>query len=270
MVGYSRWHELKAGLVGLSHDELREKNRYWFAEPMSFDFTVPMLWLINQEFTRRGVAPGWRGVHRFVRFGPLPPKNPTRPGPQRLGETAKRNLLLRWIDLDWLRTELGPEHKTKFRLWQNTFSDSQALAIAAFAKVNRLQSHSGRQRPFAAYEVLQDLAIPKFTRLGLGGLIDSDAGDRRRVAAKRLQSVYRPALEALLNRKVKPITQEELERRMVYCEAIELVGGSPTLAAKAIKWMTGDDVTRQSVHEMKTKLAAQCGFSLRAWKPQRG
>jgi hypothetical protein len=262
-----RWLELNHGWDQKSLPDLRAANVHWFDQPMSLDITAPILWLINQEFTRRGIAPGWRGVQRFVRRGPLPPRSAIPSTPRRLGDVAKKNLMMRWIDLQWLRALLGPDHKTEYRRWQSVFSADHHIAITAFAKVNVLVSHGASiPGPHPAYHVLKQLSVPKRARIGLAGLIDSDAGDRRRVTENRLRDSYRPGVESLMKRDTYALTTEEAERRVLYCEAIELAAGSPTDAAIFFGWITGEQITRQTMHEMRKKLADQCGFKTRAWR----
>lgn len=82
---------------------------------------------------------------------------------------------------------------------------------------------------------------------------------------KRLKTTYRPALEELMTRGRYALTQEAVERRLLYCEAIELAQGRPTDAATYFGWMTGEKVSRQTMHEMRDKLREQCGFKTRAW-----
>lgn len=87
---------------------------------MAFELTQTTLWLINREFTRRGVAPQWRGVPRIVKAAPMPPANPQSVTPRRLGDVAQKNLMKRWIDLEWLRAALGVSHLTKKKSWPYT------------------------------------------------------------------------------------------------------------------------------------------------------
>lgn len=263
-----RWLDVKDGWHTQSIEELRAANAHWFQQPIAFQLTVPVLWLINQEFTRRGVAPGWRGVSRFQRRGRMPP--PATSGPRRLGDAAKTNLMMRWIDLEWLRRELGPGHVTRYRAWQNVFAKGDPEAFTAFAKVCAIVSHGGgKYGPQHAFAVLRDLDVPKRTRIGLAGLIDTDAGSRRSTAEKRLMTTYRPALEQLMERPRHALTPAEVERRLVHCEAIELARGQPTDAAIYFGWMTGEAISRQTMHEMRVKLRDQCGFTTMAWRDRR-
>ncbi len=266
-----RWIELSVGLEALTLIELREKNAHWFSQSIAFELTKPMLWLVNIELTRRGIAPQWRGVPRFVRVARVPPTSPLSAGPRRLGEVAQKNLMKRWIDLDWLRRVLGVSHVTKQKSWQDVFSADDDRAYRAFAKVNLINSHSTERIGPAnsAYEVMYKLDVPDLLRLGLTGLMNRDAGELVHNAGKRLKRTVRPRLEGLMARPAYPLTAEGVERRMIYAEAIELAVGSPTDAVTVYGWMTGDSVTRQSMHEMKTKLAEQCKLTTRAWRPKK-
>lgn len=261
------WIKLSVGLEGRSLDDLRELNANWFKVAMGFEQTAPMLWLVNRELTRRDVAPMWRGVPRFVKAAPLPAENPMSTEPRRIGDVAKKNLMKRWIDLEWLRVQLGPSHFTKFRSWQGAFAEDMDRAVAAFGKVNAIWSRGGgKSGTKAAHDVVDRLSIPRFHRLGLTGLIDRDAGEFVRNMEKRLKTRIKPLLEAQKMRAAYPLTGAEVERRLLYCQAIELAVGSPTDAAILFRWMTGERVTRQTMHEMRGKIADQCKLTTRAWR----
>lgn len=117
-----------------------------------------------------------------------------------------------------------------------------------------------------AWRVIDALNVPKLHRRALTGLIDRDAGDRVTNAEKRVRERYRPALEALMKRTRYPLTQDQVDRRVQQCLAIDLADGSVTDAAKVLGWMTGEPVTRQSMHEAKRKIVAQCGFHTKVWR----
>ena len=243
-------------------------NAYWFSQPMAFELTAPTLWLINQELTSRGVAPQWRGVPRFVRKATLSPPPPNSTSLKRLGDVATKNLMKRWVDLEWLRIKLGPLHVTKFKIWKDAFATDLDRAVPAFSRVNAILSHGGGKwgtRP--AHTVVDRLNVPKIVRLGLTGLIDRDSGELVRNMEKRVTVRIRPRLEALLTRTAYPLTKEEIERRLLYCQAIELAAGSPTDGVTIFRWMTGESITRQSVHEMRCKISEQCKLATRAWRP---
>ncbi len=262
-----RWVELSQSRATKSLEELRLENAHWFAQPMAFELTAPTLWLINTELTRRGVAPQWRGVPRFVQRAPPPPADPRSKAPRRIGDVGQKNLMKRWIDLEWLRVVLGSAHVTKKKGWQDVFAEDLKRAVVAFSKVNAMQSHGGgKYGTQPAHEVMLVLSIPKFHRLGLTGLIDRDAGELVRNMEKRVRTRLRPRLELLMERPAFALTSAEVERRIMYCEAIELAVGSPTAAATLFRWMTGEAVTRQTMQEMRCKIAEQCGLTTRAWR----
>lgn len=267
-----RWLELRDGWAAMSLEQLRASNAKWFAEPIAFELTAPCLWTLNMEFTRRGVAPMWRGVPRFIkplRLGSARPGDSER----RLGDAATKGVMKRWIDMEWLRVQLGARHKTKYRLWQDAFADELEVAIPVIAKVNAVWSHgaghsNGKAGTKPAHDVVDRLSVPSLHRLGLTGLIDRDSGEKVRNMEKRLKEKIGPLLAALKERPTLPLTAEEVERRLLYCQAIELAVGSPTTAALIFKWMTGEVVTRQTMHEMRAKIAEQCGLKTRAWQPR--
>ena len=264
----SRWVELSQSRITKTLEELRLENAHWFAQPMAFELTTPTLWLINTEFTRRGVAPQWRGIPRFVRPAPLPPADPRSTAPRRIGDVGQKNLMKRWIDLEWLRVALGSSHVTKKKSWQDVFSEDLKRAARTFARVNAIHSHGGgKEGTQPAHEVMLVLSIPKLYRLGLTGLIDRDAGELVRNMESRVRTRLRPRLELLAERTAFALTSAEVERRILYCQAIELAVGRPTAAATLFGWMTGETVTRQSIHEMRCKIAKQCNLTTRAWRP---
>lgn len=270
--GHPKWLELKGGWAAMTLDQLRDRNSYWFAQPIAFELSAPCLWTLNMEFTRRGVAPMWRGVPRFIKPSKLSPAMPGASG-RRIGDAATKNVMKRWIDMEWLRAQLGSGHKTKYRLWQGAFSEDLDEAIAAFKKVNVVWSHSasgseGKAGTKPAHDVVDRLSIPRLHRLGLTGLIDRDSGEKVRNMERRLKKKIGPLLAALKQRPTLPLTDDEVERRLLYCQAIELAVGSPTTAALIFKWMTGEVVTRQTMHEMRAKIAEQCGLKTRAWRPR--
>lgn len=263
-----RWIELSQSWKNKTLEELRDANAHWFSQPMAFELTAPILWLINQEFTTRGVAPQWRGVPRFVNKATSPAPSPNSTSLKKLGDVATKNLMKRWIDLEWLRIQLGPLHVTKFKIWKDTFAVDLDRAVAAFARVNVVWAHGGgKAGTKPAHKVVDRLNIPRIVRLGLTGLIDRDSGERVRNMEKKVTVRIRPRLEALLTRTAYPLTKEEYGRRLLYCQAIELAVGSPTDGVKIFRWMTGESITRQSVHEMKSKIAEQCKLTTRAWRP---
>ena len=272
-----RWLELSQGRESMSLAELHVQNAYWFKQPISFELTQPTLWLINEEFTRRGVAPQWRGIPRFVRsVGDGTMVVMRGNGTRRFSDATQRYLMKRWIDLEWLRVELGPKHITKQKIWQDVFSEDFDQAVRAFAKVNVVVGHGtdkgvgdGKMGPkhaaSAAFRVVHKLSVPLLVRLGLTGLINRDAGELVRNAEKRIHAKIRPRMEALKERAAHALTSEEVERRLLFCLAMELAVGSPADAVKVFRWMTGETVSRQSMHEMRQKIALQCDLTTRAW-----
>ncbi|MDP3699316.1 MAG: hypothetical protein Q8R72_00255 [Hylemonella sp.] len=271
-----RWRELSEGWPAMDLDQLRGQNAHWFKQPMAFELTAPALWAINQEFTRRGVAPMWRGVSPFAKIAPLPPANMASVGPRKIGEEATRTLMKRWIDLEWLRALLGDTHTVRKTAWRGVFNSNIEIAVTGFLRVNSIQSHGsaegggssfgGVKYGFeSAYKVLYFLDIPVLAQMGLTGLISRDAGSLVRNAQKRVKVRIRPRLEELMKRPKFPLTRDEVEGRLTYCEAIELAVGSPTAAVTVYKWITGSTVTKQSMSEMKRKIADQCGLITRAW-----
>jgi hypothetical protein len=263
------WERLQRELSAYDAETLRERNAHWFAEPFGLKNAVATVWLINREFTRRGIAPRWRRIPEFLSGRGPPPSKGTAPGGRPIGEKLRGTVLKRWIDLEWLRAVLGPRHVTYFKTWQPAFDEDWDRAVKGFARVNAITSVANTPRVRPAYKVAFGLAIPALEKKTLMGLIDRDAGELVTNALKRVRVTIRPRMEALMQRPRFPLTREEVERRLTICEAIELAGGSPSDAAALLGWMTGEAISRQSLHEMKTKVAVQCNLRTRAWVAQR-
>jgi hypothetical protein len=235
---------------------------------MGFTEAVGRTLLINEEFTRRGIAPAWRRIPEFVRpdgFARVSVKTEAL-GIRKLGDATKRNLLRRWIDLQWLRELLGPTHKATKVRWRDVFSADLVLALRAFAQVNAVLSTSGSTAEAETpYKVVAALNVPKLVRLGLTGLVDRDAGELRKNAQKRVRDKIKPKLEALMSRSTYALTQAEVDRRLLIAEAVELGVGMPSDSATVFCWMTGEVIARQSIFVARGKIAEQCGLSGRAW-----
>jgi hypothetical protein len=265
------WERRLENLRNSTVAELQEENAHWLREPMSLDTAVAMVWAINLEFTRRGVAPRWRNALEFLHVrpwemaSPVPPTIP--PVGRPLGNGMRLKLLLRWTDLEWLRAELGPEHQATFRPWRSLFhAPAFGGAYRVFKQINRVRSNRGQPEIPQAWRVINALNVPSLHRRALTGLIDRDAGERATNAEKRVRKRYRPALEELMKRKRYPLTQDQVDRRVQQCLAIDLADGRITDAAKVLGWMTGKPVTRQSMHEAKLKIVEQCGFNTKVWR----
>lgn len=257
---------------GYETPRLLERNEFYFSASFDDAMTAPMLCLINTELNVRGIAPAWRRIPRYAAH--VGRSETVSLGPARvrkLSARVKRNLMRRWVDLEWLRSELGSRHETHFRQWRDVFSEDPAKAAAAFGRVNRVQSHGGgRYGPLAPHRVLFSLSIPALHKIALTGLIDRDEGKRSQNVRQRVQDSFRPILESLMERPKHPLSREDVERRLVYCEAIELAQASPSDAARIVGWMTGSPVTRQTIVTMRSRIADQCGLTTKAWRPMRG
>jgi len=176
----------------------------------------------------------------------------------------------RWIDLEWIRSALGTTHTTKKPTWSKAFAEDRDIAYAQMTLINATWLSGGAKIVTRkSYEVLRDLQVPKTLRLGLSGYIDKDAATLVNNMEKRLKTKIRPRMEALMVREAYPLTIDEVERRMLFAEALELAVGSPTDAAFIFRWMTGESISRQTMHEMRTKIASQCELTTRHWRPQR-
>lgn len=262
-------------LASDSLHELRAKNSYWFQEPMSLGKAVARIWSINVEITRRGVAPRWRGapLYTFDRVSALPPGLPTAPGKRTpLSESQRQHLIRRWIDMEWLRSELGAAHMPTNEHWHGLFTaptiDDAARTMRRICYVH--STGNGKSGMWPAWRTALFLAIPRLHKRALLALIDHDAGQAMFTLQKRLDTRYRPRLEALMRRPRYKLTRAQVEHRMLQCAAIDLARGSPTNAALAMRWMTGEQVSRQSMLEARRKIAAQLELTQTAWCEKSG
>lgn len=259
---------MESQLGALGNDALREENAHWFAEPLGFQKAVVTIWLINLEFTRRGIAPRWRGIPEFMARGAPPPYSQHSTSPRLIGAGLRGTVLKRWIDLEWLRSSLGPFHTTKHKTWNSVFADDWKTAVKGFERVNSISSIGGVPRLQTSYKVIFGLSVPKLHRIALMGMIDRDSGERVKNILKRVDERIRPKMESLMARTRHPLRPVEVERRLVICKAIELAQGSPTDAALVFRWITGEAISRQSIHEQKAKIASQCSLSTTNWISQ--
>lgn len=250
--------------------ELRALNSRWVAQPKGMKQAVAMIVLVNEELTRRGIGPAWRGLPRTVKTPEGQGQEPRmgQDGVMLLGGALKTKVLLRWVDLQWLRVELGPNHRTKFRSWDQAFSEDDVAASRGFEVVNQARWSSGRLRPLDKWKTLNGLLVPAPHRRALAGLMDTAASEVVATIRKRLEDRIRPRMNALLDQPRLRLTPALIEKRMVYAEAIELAEGSPANAAQFYRWMTGIDITRQSMMEFKTKIGGQCKLTNRSWSTQ--
>lgn len=255
-------HDVESATIA----ELRTMNVSTFYGPTGWANTVARLWLINTKLTALGIAPAWRDIPAFVRSNPPPPTPPGAVRVRPLGDSLRRSLLRRWIDLEWLRALLGPKHVPRFAKWGDAFSADQAKAERTWARINGVSSSGGGK--FGAetpYKVVHGLDLAQRDLFGLVGLINRDAGELLKNARKRVERSIRPTMELLMARASRPLSRAEVERRLVGCEALEIAKGRPAEAATVFGWMTGEPITRQSMHAMRDKVAEQCGLRTRAW-----
>lgn len=255
----------------MSIAKLRELNDLWMGSTSSYRDLVYCTWTIALRFTDLGIAPVWRGGLRFSR-DPGWPAHPLRDDPEQLWRpkpAMTRNSSLRWIDLQWLRHELGPRHRAKveYTEWRDAFDSDDEVAAATWLKVNRLHWSSRHMAAIPAYEVLQRLSIPEELRVGLTGLVDSATAERRNVAWRR-RNEFRQRLLEENELAARPLAEAELGRRVEYFEAVELARGQPAQIARILGWISGRPISRQSALEMRRKLAQQYGLQRLAWLGQ--
>lgn len=258
---------LRSQLTSATVEDLVSLNAHWFRHPTGMREAVAMLWLINTKLTVMGVAPAWRKIPAHIKVTPPPPMPFSDIAVRSLSDSTRRNLIRRWVDLEWLRSVLGSSHAPQRTMWKEAFSTDDEEAERAWARINAVQSNGGGKfGPETPYKVIYGLSVPKLTRFGLAGLIDRDAGELLTNARMRVHQRIRPKMEALSSRARRPLTKAEVEQRLVACEALEVAQGRPSDAATVFGWMTGTPITRQSMHAMRERIADQCKLSTRAWR----
>jgi len=254
-------------LAERSTADLQRKCAGLFAEPLLSDRLAAQLWVINEELCRRGVGPRWRG---FGAFNPqAAPKYgeitwPARLGPAPLGDPMRRKLLIRWCDASWLRRELGPSHIPRAPTWRPLFLTATCgdELEAMYARLAECEEPN--------HEVVRQLNVPPKLALALRGFVAAGAADRHSAVRRRLKDKIGPALDALAHRPRYALTPEQIAKRRVYAEAIELADGSTTDAARIVRWISGEQVSPQAVDKMRAKIAADAGLMGKKWHAAAG
>ena len=253
---------LTAKLQSVTAQELREINAQYFGKYLSAS-VIAGLWAINLEFTRRDIAPRWRGI---THFNPSAVAHETRipeylSDVPRLRTTAmQQKLLLRWADLQWLYQELGPSHLPLNLSWRSLFSPhiSEARREYLFACIAESEDQPNR--------IVFDLSVPELHLLALKGFSVARVGDKHKAVRKRLQGVIQPRLEAFATRPSYTPNSDAIGRRLIYAEAIELARGSPTETARFVRWISGERVTPQAAEQMRNKVASDLKLLGFNWK----
>lgn len=238
----------------------------YLAEPLSPHNPKPiaLVWVINRELTRRGLAPRWRGLPRHVADEPAPtvPAIALPPGsPQPISVAARRRALLRWIDLEWLCAILGHRHAPALKRHRHLFGPGGLDSLLG-EKAAELIANSGDE----PYKVCAGLDLRTPELFGLSALQPKEAAQRSRAASERARLKIAAKLDDYCERSKWPPTVEQRADRLRWIEAIELARGSPTDAAALYGWMTGTVVTRQAAANMRSKLAGQLDLRSAAWR----
>lgn len=250
--------------------DLKALNHQWIGQPMGMKEAVAAVMLINQEFTRRGIAPAWRGLPPAVRTARGDGwRRSTDGSVTLLGNAERRRVLMRWLDMLWLREELGQGHTTAYTTWNAVFSADEAAAARAIHSITAPRWRSSELKAQKTGWVLDTLKVPALHRIGLCGLRHRDQRQRHDQVRKRVDTVMRPRLEALMDDPRQRLKQSHIERRLLMAEAIELSWGRPADSSRLFRWMSGQGITPQTMHEMRNKLASQLALRGKAWVGQR-
>lgn len=253
---------LTARLQTVTVQKLRETNAQYFVKHPTTE-VIAGLWAINLEFTRRGIAPRWRGIKHFNPSAvphdtPIPESLAHYP---RLRTTAvQQKLLLRWADLQWLNQELGPSHIAQHLLWRWLFAPytSAEERETLFASIAESDDQPNR--------ILYGLSVTGPHMLALKGFSVAYAGDKHKAIRRRLQDVIRPRLEASAMRPTYTPDSDAIAKRLIYAEAVELAKGSPTETARFVRWISGEKVTPQAAEQMRNKIASDIKLLGASWK----
>lgn len=218
-------------------EQLRDRQSILFATSVAHEDTVAELWAINHRFTLLGIAPRWRGIPQW-NVSSHEKSYVEIPG---LGigvtRTGAAHHLRRWIDLYWLRAELGIGHVVENAKYAGLFETSDHSARNAAYRAE-LPGVLTSQRP-TTWVTLQGMSVPEHIRYGLIGFVTKDTERRLRTLQKWMKGGLARTLEAQLERKRYPLTVEQIEQRRMDIECIELADGSPTHAALFRRWMQG-------------------------------
>ena len=147
------------------------------------DAETAQAWLINEEWTRRGIAPAFRG---------LPDHNPGAAAPTReirvLAARAKSEVSLstqrhhlifsRYVDLQWLVVTLGRTHQT---FAPESWDRLQRVGLASPLAVKITQSDNAWPR----HRVCDAFKIDRSTQAGLVDFVTKDTHAAIRAARRR-------------------------------------------------------------------------------------
>lgn len=231
------WEDKIQEIKEMSVEELRERQALLFATSVAHADTVAELWVINHRFTQLGIAPRWRKIPQW-NVSSHEKSYVEIPG---LGmgvtRTGAAHHMRRWIDLYWLRAELGIGHAVENTKYAGLFEQSDHGARNA-AYSAELPGVLTSQRP-TTWVTLQGMNVPEHVQMGLIGFVTKDNERKLRTLTKWLNGHLAKNLAAQAQRKRYPLTVEQMEQRRVDIECIELAGGSPTHAALFRRWMQG-------------------------------
>jgi hypothetical protein len=271
-----KWRAYAEDLKHLAPDALRAENARLFGCGLAMPQVVAKLWLVNIQFTELGIAPRWRDA----------PTNNRQDGPEveekflpvvgtvrRLTDQAKHRQLLRWIDLSWLRHELGPGHTIQNMRWAYAFSTPDYGPIFATITTAKEGMHAKPNRL-----VLDDLGVPTTMHVALNGFQTQAVRDSLKNLEKWLGGSIAALVEGQGSRRTHALTDDQVRDRFRDIRVIEMADGAPTVAALIRRWMQGfkadgkPPVSPAAMVKRRQTLAAQLAPLRRrkAWKSLRG
>jgi hypothetical protein len=270
------WHVYAENLRHLALDALRAENARLFSCGLAMPQVVAKLWLVNTQLTELGIAPRWRDAPTTSRQdGPetemkyLPIVGMVR----RLTDRAKLRQLLRWIDLSWLRHELGPGHSIQNLHWAYAFSAPDCGPIFATIITAKEGMHAKPNKI-----ILDELGVPTTMHVALNGFQTQAVRDGLKNLERWLGGPIRALVEGQSSRRTHALSEDQVRDRLRDIRVIEMANGSPTMAAQIRRWMEGltvdgkPPVSPPGMFKRRQTLAAQIAPLRRrkAWNSLRG
>ncbi len=253
----STWSAYADRLKAMTVDELRAENARLWACVLAQREVQGKLWMVNVRFTTLGIAPRWRDAPKHLRQDGPESIDIQIPGAsQPLTETARRRYFVRWVDLYWLRHELGPGHPIDNPRWVYAFSAPDFERIFPIVVRDPTGDRTGTSdKPNRL--ILDELNVPPLWHYALNGFQTQAVRDRRKNLERWLDGPVSGVINGQTTRLHHALTDDQVVARLRDVWAIELAAGSPTDAALVRRWMTGEAVSRVAMLKRRNTLARQ-------------
>ena len=190
---------------------------------------------LSQEFTRRGIAPCFRGL-------------PVRNDPWWKTTTDEVNFILLSADLEWLVSRY-PNHKTNWRSMRYALSPDQSKREKA---ISYLLNDGEREAPQIALAL--GLTDDMQRELAWAQLLNTKRWvDRLHGRLPFAEAAIRDDVDSRPWKSKAP-KENTIMRRLALWQCAELGVWKPQRAAEFYKMLTGESMTRQAVSEQLVKL----------------